>query len=150
MVFDRTRQDVENSISIINDKIKKFIEITEEEENILARGTLNIQTLNRIEEKQAEISRELKEMGYFGEVLLNKTWDNNSIFYLADLERIIKNCQSIKNSFYYYDTTPKSANAVYHYEEINKIEKMLNDVENMIDEVKSLYNFCGSFYCGEF
>ena len=36
----------------------------------------------------------------------------------------------------------------YHFETINSIEKILEDLDTMEDDIKALYRECGNFECG--
>ena len=65
MIFDRTAADVEEAIRIRKEKVQKMQDLTEEEINILERGTLTINTLNRIEEKQEELKNLFEQDFYF-------------------------------------------------------------------------------------
>ena len=56
MIFDRTQNDVDAAISLRNKKVKGFESLTSEEINTLERGTITINTLNRIENKQMELA----------------------------------------------------------------------------------------------
>ena len=54
MIFDRTQNDVDTAILLRDTKVKKFETLTESEIATLEKGTLTINTLNRIENKQEE------------------------------------------------------------------------------------------------
>ena len=56
MIFDRTQEDVDTAVRLRNEKVKEFKNLTNEEINTLERGTITINTLNRIENKQTEIA----------------------------------------------------------------------------------------------
>ena len=148
MIFNRTISDVSNAKEIIKNKIQLFLAVTNDEIEILEKGTLTINTLNRIEEKQKELSESLKKIGYFGNQIITKSWSIEDKFYLDDLRRIISNNEILRDSFYVYYDTPESPSAEYYYTNINDIEKILYDIEQTISDVISLYKFCGSYYCG--
>lgn len=150
LVFDRTQKDAENAVKIIKEKVKNFQELTEEEIQILEKGTLTINTLNRIEAKQAELKTKFNEMGYWNTNIINKTdWGYGDIFDEENFRRILNNLDILKNAFFVYSTTPKTPEAVYQYKGINDIEKSLFDLETMIQDVKNNYRECGVFECGE-
>lgn len=150
LVFDRTQKDVENAVKIIKEKVKNFQELTGEEIQILEKGTLTINTLNRIEAKQAELKTKFNEMGYWNTNIINKTdWGYGDIFDEENFRRILNNLDILKNAFFVYSTTPKTPEAVYQYKGINDIEKTLFDLETMIQDVKNNYRECGVFECGE-
>ena len=89
MIFDRTSADVNNARKIREEKIKKFIELNESEYNTLERGTITINTLNRIEEKQAELKVLFDSQGYYTPFIVNKHWTDDDIFGEGDFQRII-------------------------------------------------------------
>jgi hypothetical protein len=148
MIYDRTLTDVNNSKRIISEKVQKFIELTEEELEVLERGTITVNTLNRIENKQAEIKSLLNDMGYFNTPVTNKTWKYSDIFSQNDLERLVNNNLSLKDAFYVLADSPTDAIAKYHYKEINSIEKILFDISQNISYTKDKYRRCGNFNCG--
>lgn len=149
MIFDRTSADVNNARKIREEKIKKFIELNESEYNTLERGTITINTLNRIENKQAEVKTRLNDMGYFNAPIINKTWNYVDVFTEEDFERIVKNNSILRNSFYALKDSPVDAIAKYHYSEINAIEKILLDISSNIEYTINKYRRCGKYYCGE-
>ena len=55
MIFDRTQNDVDTAILIRSEKVQNFETLTESEIATLEKGTLTINTLNRIENKQSEL-----------------------------------------------------------------------------------------------
>lgn len=149
MVFDRTLQDVVLAKNILDSKIKKGEAITNEEQNILERGILTINTINRIDNKTAELRSVINEMGYYNTPIITKEWTTTDIFIKSDIERIISNCLNFIKAFFVYDDTPKSVKPEYYFEEINKIEKILNDVQTMAEGIMSKYRYCGEIECGE-
>ena len=54
MIFDRTQNDVDTAILLRNTKVKNFETLTESDIATLEKGTLTINTINRIENKQEE------------------------------------------------------------------------------------------------
>ena len=64
MIYNRTATDVSLAKRLRAEKVQKFIELTDDEVQTLERGTITINTLNRIEDKQAEIKAMLDDMGY--------------------------------------------------------------------------------------
>ena len=74
MIFDRTQNDVDTAIRLRNEKAKTFQELTESEIAILEKGTMTINTLNRIENKQEELKNLFNEMGYWNTPMTNKVW----------------------------------------------------------------------------
>lgn len=149
MIFNRTLNDVNSAKTIREEKIKKSVELTESEIDIMERGTITINTLNRIENKQSELKDLFNSIGYWNTEIINKQWDATKIFDKSDFERVLKNLELLKNAFFVYSSTPKTPKPSYQYEIINDIEKILYDLEMLIEEVKSLWKECGDFQCGE-
>ena len=149
MIFDRTQNDVSSAISLRNEKVKNFQELTESEVLILENGTMTINTLNRIEEKQAELKNLFNDMGYWDTPIKNKSWDHTQIFDSAEFQRIIDNTNILRRAFFVYLDTPGTPPVSYHFEDINSLEKILYDLDVMINDIKSLYKECGAFECGE-
>ena len=148
MITDRTQLDVNKAKSIIEQKVKKFIELTSEEENTLERGTVTINAINRIENKQAEIMQALNDMGYWNVSITNKKWSLGDAFKQADLERIAANNIALRSAFYAFKDSPVNAIAKYHYSEFNRLEKILLDIFANIEYTISRYRRCGNFNCG--
>ena len=149
MIFDRTQNDIEAARNLIETKVKTFGELTADEILSLERGTLTINTLNRIEEKQIELNELINAEGNYNTNIINRLWSYTDIFDEANFSRIVTNCEVLKKAFFEYTDTPATPCAVYHFENINSIEKILFDLEKMIDDVKSRYRECGTFQCGE-
>ena len=91
MIFDRTQNDVDTAILLRDTKVKNFETLTESEIATLEKGTLTINTLNRIENKQEELKNLFNDMGYWNTPTNNKTWSENDIFNVDDFHRIIDN-----------------------------------------------------------
>ena len=149
MITNRTQYDVDTAILIRNTKVKKFEELTENDINYLERGTLTINTLNRIETKQEELKNLFNDMGYWNTPIINKIWDENDIFNVDEFQRILDNTNVLRNAFFVYMDTPKTPNVSYYWQDINALEKILYDLDVMINDVKSHYRECGTFESGE-
>lgn len=149
MIYDRTVADVNLALEIISKKVKQFVQLTDKDVQTLERGTITINTLNRIESKQNELRSLFNDLGYWNTDIQIKTWTFNDIFSITDFERILRNTDILREAFYVYSSTPSTPQSRYHYEVINSIEKILYDLEQMIDDMKSKYRECGTFQCGE-
>lgn len=149
MIFDRTQNDVDTAILIRNTKVKKFEALTESDINYLERGTITINTLNRIENKQEELKNLFNDMGYWNTPITNKVWGENDIFNVDDFQRILNNTNVLRQAFFVYKATPNTPPISYYWDDINSLEKILNDLDVMINDVKSLYRECGTFESGE-
>ena len=149
MIFDRTQNDVDTAMILRDTKVKKFEALTESDIATLEKGTLTINTLNRIETKQEELKNLFNEMGYWNTPIINKTWSENDIFNIDEFQRILDNTNVLRNAFFVYKATPNTPPISYHWQDINALEKILYDLDVMINDVKSNYRECGTFYCGE-
>ena len=152
MIFDRTQNDVDTAILLRDTKVKNFEELTESEIATLEKGTITINTLNRIENKQEELKNLFNDIGYWNTPITNKQWTENDIFDNngeRDFQRILDNTNILRQAFFVYKDTPNTPPISYHYEDINSLEKILYDLDVMINDVKSHYRQCGTFECGE-
>lgn len=150
MIFDRTQEDVDLAIKVRQKmQVQYYPTLTDEEKNALVRGTFGIEDLNRIENKEQELKNLLNEVGYYNIGIANRTWTARDIFDIGDFNRIIYNANQLRESFFVYQDTPETPTAKYHFENINALEKILEDLDVMINDVKSNYRECGTFNCGE-
>jgi hypothetical protein len=147
MIFDRTQNDVDAAIRLRNEKIKKFESLTNEEIGILERGTITINTLNRIENKQFEIAELFSRLSINVEIE-NKNWEETQIFNQAEFQRILDNLNVLVKSFCVYSNTPNVPKISYHFEDINAIEKILFDLEELYNKALKSFVYCGTLYCG--
>ena len=147
MIFDRTQEDVDTAVRLRNEKVKEFKNLTSEEINTLERGTITINTLNRIENKQQEIKELFSNIAINVDVQ-NKVWDSTEIFDKANFERILDNLNVLVKSFCVYRNTPNVPRVSYHFEDINSIEKILFDLEELYNKALKSFIYCGISYCG--
>ena len=149
MIFDRTQDDVDAAIVLRREKVQKFQELSESEIATLEKGTLTINTLNRIEDKQRELKNLLDSNVYFVENFESKSWSFTDYFKQADFDRILDNLSKLKRAYFVYSTTPQVTDNNYRqYQTINAVEHILNDLDLMIIDVKSHYRQCGNAECG--
>ena len=148
MIFDRTQNDVDTAILLRDTKVKKFETLTESEIATLEKGTITINTLNRIESKQEELKNLFNDMGYWNTPTTNKTWGENNIFNVNEFQRIIDNTNILRQAFFVYKGTPNTPPISYYWDDINSLEKILYDLDVMINDIKSYYKECGTFECG--
>ena len=149
MIFDRTQNDVGTAIRLRKEKVQTFQELSENEVATLEKGTLTINTLNRIEEKQEDLKGILNDMGYWNTPITNKVWGENDIFNVVDFQRILDNTNVLRQAFFVYKDTPNTPPISYYWDDINALEKILYDLDVMISNVKADYRYCGKFECGE-
>ena len=149
MIFDRTQNDVDTAIILRREKVQTFQELSENEVATLEKGTLTINTLNRIEEKQEDLKGILNDMGYWNTPITNKVWGENDIFNVVEFQRILDNTNVLRQAFFVYKGTPNTPPISYYWDDINALEKILYDLDVMINDIKSNYRECGTFECGE-
>ncbi len=149
MIYDRTAADVVNAKNLRLIKVQKGLELTAEDIEVLERGTMTINTLNRIESKQTVLKNLLNNEGYYTTPITNKTWEYTDIFDKGDFQRIIDNCDILKRAFFERNGTPDTPGISFDFETINSLEKIIFDIDVMINDVKSCYRQCGTFQCGE-
>jgi hypothetical protein len=149
MIFDRTQEDIENAVSI-RARLQKGETLTEDDIQALERGTLTINTLNRIEQKQAELKGIFNSLGYWNtENIVNLEWNYDNYFKQADFDRILKNLEILRDAYFVYASTPVVPNRNYRqFATINAVEHILNDLEKMVDDVRENYRICGVTECG--
>ena len=150
MIFDRTQNDVDTARILRDTKVKNFEALTETEIATLEKGTLTINTLNRIEAKQDELKNLFNDMGYWNTPISTRQWAYADIFEGTQFDRILNNLEILIKSFFIYKDTPNVPDNNYRkYQTINDVEKIIYDLDVMINDVKSRYKRCGTFRCGE-
>ena len=149
MIFDRTQNDIDTAIILRREKVQKFQALTESEIATLEKGTLTINTLNRIENKQEELKNLFNDMGYWNTPTTNKTWSENDIFNVDEFQRILDNTNVLREAFFVYKDTPNTPPISYYWDDINALEKILFDLDVMINDVKRHYRESGTFESGE-
>ena len=147
MIFDRTQNDVDTAILLRDTKVKKFEMLTESEIATLEKGTLTINTLNRIENKQIEIAELFSNLSINVDIE-NKNWEETQTFNRVEFQRILDNLNVLVKSFCVYRNTPNVPRVSYHFEDINSIEKILFDLEELYNKALKSFIYCGISYCG--
>lgn len=148
MIFDRTISDVRKAEDIRRNKVQKRATLTDADITALERGTLSLDTLNRVELKQAELAQTLTKMGY-PVACVNHAWADTNIFDEAEFLRICDNNANLRRAFFVFKNTPADAVPMYRYDQINALEHILYDLEQMITFTKLHYRRCGNYRCGE-
>ena len=147
MIFDRTQNDVDTAVSLRNKKVKEFESLTSEEINTLERGTITINTLNRIDNKQMELANLFSQLS-INVKIENKNWEKTQIFNRAEFQRILDNLNVLVKNFSVYSNTPNVPKISYHFEDINAIEKILFDLEELYNKALKSFIYCGTTHCG--
>lgn len=145
MIFDRTNNDITKAKELR----MRGIPFSDTEKEILERGTITINTLNRIEKKQSELKEILNSLGYFNASITNKSWSYTDIFNASEFQRLVDNNVVLRKAFFVFSNSPRNAVAKYQYVEINCLEKILYDLEEMAEYVINHSLECDTFYCGE-
>lgn len=149
MIVDRTKKDVEAAL-LARKKIQSGEELTQEDYVALERGTLTIETLNRIETKTKDVVRVINSMWYWNTGTIQaKTWSYSDYFKQEDFDKILENIVKIKNAFLQKNSTPKVFGRNYRdYNVINDVETLLADSEYIVGDIQENYVFCGEVECG--
>lgn len=148
MITDRTASDV-SLAKTLRAKLQSGQPLSNAEISILERGTMTINTLNRIENKQAELKELLANEGYYNTPIQNKMWEHTEYFKENEFRRILDNLNVLRNAFFVYADTPSTPPISFHYENINALEKVLFDIETMLNDMIDRFRECGTFECGE-
>ncbi len=149
MIFNRTEADVTEAKHIILEKVQKFLTLSNTEVETLEKGCLTINTLNRIENEQRRLNEVLNDMGYWNTEMTNKEWTISDVFDEQNFQRLLTNIDVLRNAFFTYSETPVTPNISYHFQAINEMEKILNDVGEIVTYTQANYKICGNFSCGE-
>lgn len=149
MIYDRTQEDVENAKRTIIEKVQKFYELSDEDLEILERGTVTIDTVNRISKKQDELLGLFVSLGYYGGEFEPLEWRVGDIFNEYDLMSLINRNEVLRPIFFTYSDTPGRAALEYTYNAFNDIERLLFDLEKMYEFVVANIKECDTFDSGE-
>lgn len=150
MIYDRTIEDVTQALEIRKNYVQKGLPLEQAQIDILERGTLTINTINRIENKIQELQNKFNEIYYFcGDVSI-KNWQYSQIFYYeTEFTRILHNIELLMQAFYVKDDTPQIPEIDVYFQNINDMEKILYDLETIYNDMQLLFRECGTFECGE-
>lgn len=155
MIYDRTYSDIINAKKIFTEKIQKFIEPNEEEQEILDRAYFNLTAINRITSKINEIW-EILELWDVEKVSSEdvREWGEQEIFVVSNFSNIRENIWSIivamvqlnfANTILLQDAYI-GLNNRYELVNLNKLEKLLFDIYDRLEvfayqKVDTLYIF---------
>ena len=148
MIFDRTQLDVENAKKIRDNKVKKFIELSENDLQTLEKGFFTINTANRIESALKEIFDFLVDSGYnvIGET---KEWTYDGIFDETEFIRILDNLNLIKSVIKPKKTTPSTPAVGFSYSILNDIEKIIFDLKTLEENSRKAVFYSGELFTSE-
>ena len=149
MIVDRTKSDIDAAL-LARAKLQNGEELSESDFVALERGTLTIETINRIELKIKEIVLVINSMWYWNTgTIQEKIWSYSDYFKQEDFDKILENIAKIKNAFLQKNSTPKVFGRNYRdYNVINDVETLLADSEYIVGDIQENYVFCGEVECG--
>lgn len=148
MICDRTQYDVDSAVLIRNTKVQAFQQLTDDDLTTLERGTITYNTLNRIENKQAELRDVLNVAGYYIS-FESKIWTFQDIFNKTEFERILNNETKLRTAFSLFQETPNVPGVSFLFSDINDIEKILVDIEALIQNTAKSFTYAGEIFAGE-
>lgn len=148
MIFDRVLADIHNSIEILK-KLKSGTSLTTNEKNTLEKGTLTVNTLNRIENKHAELSDILYQWRYLKEHLETKTWVQTDFFKAGDMNRFVYNTNILRDSFFLSNSAIPYPTTEYTITAFNAIEETLQNVSDLVDNTSRLFQMSGAVTAGQ-
>lgn len=148
MIFDRILEDIETAITLLK-KLKSGTSLTTSEKNALERGTLTVNTLNRIENKQAELSDILYQWKYLKEPLETKTWVQTDFFKAGDMNRFVYNTNTLRDSFFLSKSDIPYPTTEYTITAFNAIEETLQNVSDLVDNTSRLFQMSGAVTAGQ-
>lgn len=150
MIYDRTIEDVTQALEIRKNYVQKGLPLEQSQIDILERGTLTINTINRIENKIQELQNKFNEIYYFCGDVSVKNWQYSQIFYYeTEFARILHNIELLMQAFYVKDDTPQIPEIDVYFQNINDMEKILYDLETVYNDMQLFFRECGTFECGE-
>ena len=149
MIFDRTDADRKAASAIREEKVKKFLALTADEVAQLERGFVTVNTLNRIEDAEADLKDLFDAYGVTVGTITTKTWTDSGYFDSADFARILDNLRALKTAFYSLKTTPKVPGANWKYQTWNAIEKILYDLTFLVNGMAANFIYSDEIYAGE-
>lgn len=148
MIIDRTQQDVDTAIQIRDNKVKQFISLTETEKEQIERGTLTINTLNRIEAKQQYLADMLNLYAYPIKIETKSNWNSTDLFDEKNHLRILQNLLLLKEAFYVLKSSPDIPKYLFGFIELNSVEQILVDIEFLANAMSKNWAYMGEYYMG--
>jgi hypothetical protein len=148
MIFDRTFEDI-GKVKQILKKLKDFAKLTQSDIETLERGTITYNTLNRIENKQKELAEILEQWTYLVVPITNKSWTKEDIFNESELKRLADNTVVLREAFYVIDKAQPNPKAKYTYQDINAMEKILDEIDRLIAFTKASFKRSNTFQSGQ-
>lgn len=134
MIFDRTQEHIIKSRQIFSSKIKKGIELTEDDMWYIDRGFFTVSTINRIIGKIKELYQILEERGYSAEGFgfTKEHYSEGEFFFEENFFELFENAMILERAYYGTNDIIGKIKKIYHYESMNRLEKFLHDLEIML------------------
>lgn len=160
-IFDRTKSDIDYAYKVIEEAKR-----SENKRNIWGtfvwgtvkwgnnfdfpdlKGCMNYTDFNRIEQDINYIADILTNSGYYV-TIETKQWNMSDKPRISDIERIIKNVNSILNTFYKDPNSPNVPTNMNNYLQVNDLEENLFFLEKLLKKNIDSFLECGTFECGE-
>lgn len=143
MIYNRTYIDIINARKIFTNKIRKFIELTADEQAIMDRAYFNTVSINRITAKINEIWLEIASYGGTKTESEDvREWGEQELFNIVNFANIRQNIADViaqLSTLGFVDATiyQKAYNQLtddYIYTNINNLEKLLFDIFGIFDK----------------
>ena len=140
MIYNRTYIDIINAKKIFTNKIQKFLDLTEDEQNTIDKAFFNLKAINRITSKINDIWVEIVK--YEGTKIENndvRVWNKDEFFNIVNFLNIRQNIGEIVAELVsidlidienYQDVYNKLTDD-YVYINLNNLEKLLYDIYNI-------------------
>ena len=140
MIYNRTYIDIINAKKIFTNKIQKFLDLTEDEQNTIDKAFFNLKAINRITSKINDIWVEIVK--YEGTKIENndvRVWNKDEFFNIVNFLNIRQNIGEIVTELVsidlidienYQDVYNKLTDD-YVYINLNNLEKLLYDIYNI-------------------
>lgn len=140
MIYNRTYIDIISAKKIFTNKIQKFLDLTEDEQNTIDKAFFNLKAINRITSKINDIWVEIVK--YEGTKIENndvRVWNKDEFFNIVNFLNIRQNIGEIVAELVsidlidienYQDVYNKLTDD-YVYINLNNLEKLLYDIYNI-------------------
>lgn len=146
MITDRTIADVKAALALK----QRGLPFTDDEKEQLERGTFTVNTINRIATMQSVLRSNISDAGYYIENPIDiEVFTKNDLFLQKDLDLMIANAIYLREAFLSKETTPDSIRPELHFEEINKLEQLIDDLWVLYTEIEPNAPECDDFETGE-
>lgn len=149
-IFNRTQSDVQEAKQLTQRILTEGWDSLETSEQTFYLGdmigTLNYITLNRIENNIEYIHQYLVTLGFYEySDTYKKNWTYSDLPITSNFERILGNLAHVVSENYLTDSTAPSNLNAPTFDQINTIEKLLQELKDMYETIPQSYKYCGTF-----